>query len=1375
MGKSVQRSKIVKSMTVLALSSSFLLASFGNVTNVSKAVSSTNVEDMLAKLTPTQRAALNQLSTNESTGLKISSDKDLNTTEQANVIVEFVHKPAKVAQIEASLEGQQLSATEATQLVDQDHNTFQEDVDQILTDENNSKVNYKINRIYEHSFNGVSISLPANQIKNLLKSKAVKNVWSDETFSINPPNLKEQSEQLKADEFNIENYSPYDGLDRLHAEGYTGKGIKIGILDTGIDYNHPDLKDAYKGGYDFVDNDNDPMEATYADWKKSGKPEISGSNTFYTEHGTHVAGIIGSRGVADTEYKTVGAAPEADIYSYRVLGPYGSGKGADIIAALDKAVSDGMDIINMSLGATINDPLFATSVAVNNAVLSGVTTVVAAGNSGNGMYTLGSPGSSALALTVGASTSAIDLFQFSGFQNSKKYTIRELARNYTDDLTALKGKTFNLVDVGLGKGVDYNGKDVKGKIAFIQRGDTSFIDKIKLAKAKGAVAVIIYNNDVNKAEGIIQGYVGESLLAIPTFSMSNEDGLAISNAIKQGSSDFTFGDYTKFKTPEDELTSFSSRGPSRINYDIKPEVTAPGAAILSTVPFYVNNKTGDGSKPEDYKIAYERLSGTSMATPYVAGVSALLLQSNKNLQPADIKSILMNTADPLKKDYSVFEVGSGRVDAYEAIHSNVELNVVDSTPTIIDGKEKSIKELTGAMSFGSFSFKNEEIAANRQIILKNSSEQVKTFSIDVKYQTGLRGSKDANLNDVTLTSPSSVTLDGSSQKPINFHLKIPANAEKGIYEGYIVFTNDADQTEQYQIPFGVHYVKEGFNSAATYNKMMTSDYTNYYPLLEFNAGATFNLSSSMETIDFVLLDSETDEEIGYLGQIPASQLDENTDYYVTGVFTGYYNPFTNDPKNPVSPTSVKVPYGPAHYKIKMIGTNRDGKTFSMTDHVMVDITGPTFTTDLEEGVIEVKPGTTSYPIKGTVFDKTQDDYRTQGISIDQSGNFVMIKNNNTTFSNGFNVDAKGNFAYNIPIDPSAKSVNVELAGYNSAKIGTRNKYFTFIPEGTPLVYGSVDQKIVNAGENVKVNLTAYNVTDAKKIASSLSFSNNQLEFVDVKLNPAIEKFGSAKLTSNSAPSGLNTNVNVNIEMTNGKVTGDVPFAEVTLKVKDNTYNFYSPFKSSSASYINESNQSIAMNSTIPPIWFKPTYSKISGSIGIPVSLQKEGKSSWRVAPSQIGAVLSVKDQNGNIYPGVINQFGQVSVDKLPKTLDEMVVSLDIPGHFTIYEPFHVGFLDDEGVLTAHWNPEINFNAAIPGDVNKDNVIDLKDALAIQTNWGTDSRSADINFDKIVDAKDFAFIEKNYLMQNPTVENAPKPLEKYKSKSLEDIKKELGLN
>ncbi|PNB76949.1 hypothetical protein C1X30_31035, partial [Pseudomonas sp. FW305-BF6] len=105
----------------------------------------------------------------------------------------------------------------------------------------------------------VSMSLPANQIKNLLKSKAVKSVWSNKTFTIDPP---KENDQLKADEANVGNYTPYDALDRLHAEGFTGKGIKVGILDTGIDYNHPDLKDAFKGGYDFVENDNDPMETT---------------------------------------------------------------------------------------------------------------------------------------------------------------------------------------------------------------------------------------------------------------------------------------------------------------------------------------------------------------------------------------------------------------------------------------------------------------------------------------------------------------------------------------------------------------------------------------------------------------------------------------------------------------------------------------------------------------------------------------------------------------------------------------------------------------------------------------------------------------------------------------------------------------------------------------------------------------------------------------------------------------------------------------------------------------------------------------------------------------------------------------------------------
>ena len=122
--KAINKSKVLKSLAVFALSSSFILGSIGQVPNTAKAVSYSNIENILANLTPEQRAALNQLSTNEQTGLQISSDINLNSSNQTNVIVEFKNKPAKVAQIEASVDGQQLTEDEASNLVDKDHETF---------------------------------------------------------------------------------------------------------------------------------------------------------------------------------------------------------------------------------------------------------------------------------------------------------------------------------------------------------------------------------------------------------------------------------------------------------------------------------------------------------------------------------------------------------------------------------------------------------------------------------------------------------------------------------------------------------------------------------------------------------------------------------------------------------------------------------------------------------------------------------------------------------------------------------------------------------------------------------------------------------------------------------------------------------------------------------------------------------------------------------------------------------------------------------------------------------------------------------------------------------------------------------------------------
>ncbi|PNB77306.1 hypothetical protein C1X30_29205, partial [Pseudomonas sp. FW305-BF6] len=240
---------------------------------------------------------------------------------------------------------------------------------------------------------------------------------------------------------------------------------------------HPDLKDAYKGGYDFVNNDNDPMETTYEDWKKSGSAEFAGNGSaYYTDHGTHVSGTIASQAKSNSEISVKGIAPDADLYVYRVLGPYGSGISSNIIAAIDQAVAAGMDVMNLSLGAALNDPYFPTSTAINYAVLSGVTTVVAAGNSGPGFYSLGSPGTAALALTVGASDVSMPITTLKGnIASDSSIELETMARSFSDDLTTFKGKSFEMVDVGLGGDTDYANKDVTGKIALVERGTYALV------------------------------------------------------------------------------------------------------------------------------------------------------------------------------------------------------------------------------------------------------------------------------------------------------------------------------------------------------------------------------------------------------------------------------------------------------------------------------------------------------------------------------------------------------------------------------------------------------------------------------------------------------------------------------------------------------------------------------------------------------------------------------------------------------------------------------------------------------------------------------------------------------------------------------------
>ncbi|MEH7451180.1 S8 family serine peptidase [Gottfriedia acidiceleris] len=1375
MGK---KSKLLKSFSVLALTSSFILGSLGHVTQNTKAASPRNVDDILANLTSEQRAALNQLSTNEETGLQISKDTDLNSSDQTSVIVEFNNKPAKIAKLEASVEGKTISETDANNLVDQDHESFSNDVEKVLTGDENKKINYKINRSYKHAFNGVSMSLPANQIKNLLKSKAVKTVWSNEKFSIDPPEV--ENDQLKTDEAKVANYTPYDGLDRLHAEGFTGKGIKVGILDTGMDYNHPDLKDAYKGGYDFVNNDNDPMETTNADWVKAGKPGSQNGADYYTEHGTHVAGIIGGRGVSNSEYKTVGAAPEADLYAYRVLGPGGGGTSDAIIAGIDRAVQDGMNVINMSLGATINDPLFATSIAVNNAVLSGVTTVVAAGNSGDKMFTLGSPGAAALALTVGASSVAIDIYQYTGVNNGKSYNIRQLTKNYKDDLTTLKEKTVQLVDVGLGDPSGYTNKDVKGKFVFMKRGVYTLDSKVSYAKAQGAAGVIMANDETNKAEGPIQTFLGESMNAIPSFSVSFDEGSVISAALKDGKSDFTFGDFKKIQTASDELATFSSRGPSRVNYDIKPEVTAPGVSILSTVPFYVNDKTVDGTHTEDYKYAYSRLSGTSMATPYVAGVSALLLQSNKDLKPEDVKSILMNTADPLSKNYSVYEVGSGRVDAYEAIHSNIELEVNDKTPMFVNGKQKLITELTGAMSFGSYGFNGEDISDSKTVTLKNRSEKAKTFDVNVKFQTGLRGSKDAASNGVTLEGPTSVKLTGISQKSIKFNLNIPKAAEKGTYEGYITFTNTQDPTETYQIPFGGRVVNEGIDKFNIENPMYGTDTAwpaNAYPFMDI----TFTLKSHMKTIDLVLQDPTTGEDLGLVGTFNAIAVNENQEYY-TPAFNTIYYPFTGDSKNPISSHPVFAKTG--HYKLRLVSTNEQGKTFSSSSDFIYELGAPTMTSSfdsLDQKVIEVKDsqfdsnGEFLYDFNINLHDPETEEATRLGLPVDQSNNSVVSFYNGGFPTNPIHTDKNGNYTDKILVRKQADPLQVQFYGFDAARNFNGNASnmlrVVFVDQNLPYFYVKANKQTVTTGDSVNYTVRSNNVKNLKTTKITM-IKDSYASVENVVVNDAVKKYGDAQVSVESTPTKYIFTFNY---LGDKALPEDLPLFNFDLKTANKWTTDSINWFGMSATTIDQSN--VVTNNVyayMESYKVKTMYSRLEGALRPEAAVDPIKGLNYAIDQSKIGAKVTVTSADGKtvVESPVTDRYGSYLIDGLKADKNPYALKVDVPGYFTMNQKFEL-YSDVRGEIVGK-RIRYNLPIAAAGDTNKDNVIDILDALAVQTYWGTNKASADFNFDKVVDAKDMNYVVKNYGLQNPTVENAPKAKTSYKGATLDTVLSQLGL-
>ena len=436
--------------------------------------------------------------------------------------------------------------------------------------------------------------------------------------------------------------------------------------------------DAYDGDNE-PNPDDDPLDC------KDRDSEVG-------QHGTHVAGIAAGVGVTRSNdayagpYSqsaidaadlaiTPGFAPEATLFVYRIFGCTGSTWLT--VDAIERAVRDGADVINMSLGASLGNPGSVDSLATDNAVLAGVVVVAAGGNEGPSPFVVGSPGVARRAISVaavdavpGAPLATIDMAtgaDITGINaNHADLPVSGVLNVFHDD----PGTTGD-DETGVGyedKGCDqaswdYNGF-AAGQIAVTVRGGCARIDRAMLGEDNDATAVIMVNTsaglppDEIAIPGVTIPFIGVPADTATRFEADDGESVTIAAAGQLDSPSYK------------HVADFSAGGPSRWNEAVKPEITAPGVSVLSAWGATVS----DG-------VAY---GGTSMATPAVAGIAALVLQAHPGWAPEAVKAAIVGTASRAQVkpfDVSRSAGGSVRTPAATATQAYVRTGADSATLT----------------------------------------------------------------------------------------------------------------------------------------------------------------------------------------------------------------------------------------------------------------------------------------------------------------------------------------------------------------------------------------------------------------------------------------------------------------------------------------------------------------------------------------------------------------------------------------------------------------------------------------------------------------------------------------------------------------------
>jgi uncharacterized repeat protein (TIGR01451 family) len=646
----------------------------------------------------------------------------------------------------------------------------------------------------QRAFNGIAVSVPANTLDTIRSLPGVKAVHkleleypgnSTSVPFLGTPQVWENTLGL-----------PYPA---------TGAGIKIGVIDTGIDYQHATFggtglladyqanvrtvaPDAYYptvkvvGGFDFAGDAYTGGNAAVPD------PDPMDCNG----HGTHVSGTAAGFGVNSdgTTYSGAfntatpfanfrigpGTAPQAQLYALRVFGCTG---GTNLtVQAIDWAtdpnddgdVSDHLDVINMSLGSNFGTLTNTSSVASDNAALAGVIVVTSAGNAGDTFFIGGAPGA---ATRVIATAASID-----GGQSANLVLVNSPAGiagyktagvdSFTGPPHAASGQTADVVlaldpaDAGGPLTTDgcsaiTNAAALAGKIALIDRGTCGFQVKAANAQAAGAIGLLVANTAAG-AFGNMGPTAGQPDITIPCFMITFADANAIKAQLASGVN-------VTLLSGGDTLASFSSRGPRQgASIILKPDIAAPGSNITSaqtgvTCPTGAcQTPNATGFIPGSQALI---LSGTSMASPHMAGIMALLKQLHPDWTVEELKALAMNGAHHNVTDlpqgqgnrYGPGRIGAGRVDVPKSAIANIVAFGVDEPGAI------------------SVSFDTEvvgSITRTKKIRVVNKSASAATFDLGIDTVVDAPG--------VSYSLPGGSTVTVAAGQTAEFDVQLSANA-----------------------------------------------------------------------------------------------------------------------------------------------------------------------------------------------------------------------------------------------------------------------------------------------------------------------------------------------------------------------------------------------------------------------------------------------------------------------------------------------------------------------------------------------------------------------------------------------------------------------